>query len=178
MSPSLHCHPETALERVNILLGCYRRGEAENPDIYVAAVAAVLSRFPEEVVRKVTDPVRGLPAKSKWLPSVAEVRAACDEEMSPVYRQQERERRAGDSFNRLEAPTVSPEDRARIVEQHWEQGARPTMAAKVEARPKETPEDTLARLSAPDSPIKAPVVVGSELAAKLFAMKQERGPAA
>src|SRR4051812_40675540 len=39
-----------AAERAKLLLGCYRTGEANDPQTYVAAITAVLSRFPEEVM--------------------------------------------------------------------------------------------------------------------------------
>jgi hypothetical protein len=67
-----------------IILGCYRVGDANDPEIYVTAVIAVLSRYPIEVIRKVTDPAIGLPSESKWLPSVAEVREACDKALKPL----------------------------------------------------------------------------------------------
>jgi hypothetical protein len=59
------------------MFGCYRRGDANDPDIYAAAVAAVLSRYPLEIVEYITDPRTGLPGNNTWLPSVAEVKEAC-----------------------------------------------------------------------------------------------------
>lgn len=43
------------------------------------AIAATLADYPREVVEHVTDPRTGLPAKLKFLPSVAEVREACED---------------------------------------------------------------------------------------------------
>jgi hypothetical protein len=43
------------------------------------AVAATLADYPPDVIEYVTDPRTGLPAKCKWLPSVAEVREACED---------------------------------------------------------------------------------------------------
>lgn len=65
------------MKRTAILFGCYRRGDANDPEIYTAAIAATLADFSAEVVEYVTDPRSGLPAKLKWLPAVAEVREAC-----------------------------------------------------------------------------------------------------
>lgn len=67
-----------AAKRTAILFGCYRKGDANDPEIYTAAVAATLAEYSQEVVEYVTDPRTGLPAKLKWLPSVAEVREACE----------------------------------------------------------------------------------------------------
>ena len=63
--------------RATILLGCYRKGDAADPDTYVAAIAATLSSFSEEIVHRVTDPVNGLPSQSQFLPTVKEVHDAC-----------------------------------------------------------------------------------------------------
>lgn len=63
------------------MFGCYRRGDANDPDTYVAAIAAMLATYPEDVIQTVTNPTTGLPRKSPFLPSVSEVAAACDAEM-------------------------------------------------------------------------------------------------
>jgi hypothetical protein len=60
-----------------LLLGCYRIGDANDPEIYTAAVMAVLAEHPEDIMRAVVDPRAGLPARSQWLPTVKEVRDAC-----------------------------------------------------------------------------------------------------
>ena len=62
-----------------MLFGCYRTGLANDPETYTMAVAATLADYPPEVIQHVTDPRTGLPAKCKWLPSVAEVREACED---------------------------------------------------------------------------------------------------
>lgn len=61
------------------MFGCYRKAEASDPEIYAAATAAVLSDYTQDIVDFVTDPRTGLPVTSKWLPSVFEVKAACEE---------------------------------------------------------------------------------------------------
>lgn len=61
------------------MFGCFRRGDANDPDIYVAAITAVLAEYPEEVVKHVTDPRTGIPRKTNFLPTVAEVDYACSE---------------------------------------------------------------------------------------------------
>lgn len=75
------CHPEQAAKAAQLLLGCYRKGDAADPDTYAAAIAATLAQFPEQVVRRVTNPVTGIPAKLAFLPAVAEVRQACQGEI-------------------------------------------------------------------------------------------------
>lgn len=75
-----------ATERARTLFGCYRKGEAHDPDTYVAAIAAVLAEYPEETIWTVTDPRAGLPSKVGWLPTVKEVRDACDDHYGPTRR--------------------------------------------------------------------------------------------
>src|ERR1700733_10534882 len=64
---------EYATERARLLLGCYRTGDANDPDTYVAAIAATLARYSAQIITDVTHPVTGLPSKKGWLPTVKEV---------------------------------------------------------------------------------------------------------
>lgn len=82
---------EFAAERARLLFGCYRKGEANDPKTYVTAVAAVLSDYPAETIRFVTDPRTGMPARSEWMPTVGEVKRACEEHYGPIKRAIERE---------------------------------------------------------------------------------------
>jgi len=75
-----------AAKYAKLLLGCYRVGEANDPEVYTAAVIAVLSDYPEHVVRDVVDPRKGLPSKVQWLPTPKEVKDACEEIYGPIRR--------------------------------------------------------------------------------------------
>lgn len=97
-----------AAERARLLLGCYRTGEANDPQTYVAAITAVLSRYPVDVITAVTHPVTGLPIEVKWLPSVLEVREACERAMLPIRSQVAREKRIAEQIE-----TRRREDEAR-----------------------------------------------------------------
>ncbi len=68
-----------ASERAAVMFGCYRKGDANDPDTYTAAVTLILAEYDPEVIRRVTDPRTGLPRKMKWMPNPAEVAEACDE---------------------------------------------------------------------------------------------------
>lgn len=82
-----------AAERARLLLGCYRTGDANDPETYVAAITAVLSRYSMPTITAVTHPVSGLPVEVKWLPSVSEVREACERAELPIRNQEAREKR-------------------------------------------------------------------------------------
>lgn len=70
-----------AADRTAKLLGCYPGGKPSDPETYVAAVAAILADYPPEIVARVTDPVHGIARSQKFLPTVAEISAACEEAM-------------------------------------------------------------------------------------------------
>jgi hypothetical protein len=70
-------------ERAALLLGCYRKGDAHDPDTYVAAITATLARYPEDVIKAVTHPETGLPTQKDFLPTVREVYLACEAIMQP-----------------------------------------------------------------------------------------------
>jgi hypothetical protein len=69
---------ETVRRAARTLLGCYRTGDAHDPEIYLTAVIAVLSSYPTDVIELVVDPRSGLPGKNQWLPTIAEVKAECE----------------------------------------------------------------------------------------------------
>jgi hypothetical protein len=98
--------------RAKILLGCYRTGDANDPETYVAAITAILARYPEEVMTQVTHPATGLPSKKGWLPTVKEVCDACDEAVEFSVQQEARLKRikeqleAREREDRGEKPTL------------------------------------------------------------------------
>jgi hypothetical protein len=72
-----------ATERARLLLGCYRKGDANDPDTYVAAITATLARYPQDVIKAVTHPATGLPTQKDFLPTVREVFLACEAIIQP-----------------------------------------------------------------------------------------------
>lgn len=69
------------LQAARRLLGCYRTGEANDPEVYIFGVVRVFSGYPIEVAYGIADPLSGLPSKIKWLPTIVEVKEACDAEL-------------------------------------------------------------------------------------------------
>lgn len=59
-------------------MGCYRRDDVYNPEVYGTALVAVFCEYTEAIVVTASDPRTGLPGKSKWFPTVAEVKQECD----------------------------------------------------------------------------------------------------
>lgn len=97
-----------ATNRARLLLGCYRTGDANDPDTYVAAIAATLARYSETIITDVTHPVSGLPSKKSWLPTVKEVFDACEEEDEKVRHAIARERRIREQLAAREQDDARP----------------------------------------------------------------------
>jgi hypothetical protein len=96
-----------------MLLGCYRTGDANDPQTYVAAITAVLARFPRDVITSITHPVTGLPSKKDWLPTVKEVFDACHEIYAPILENEARLKRIKEQVE---------------MREREERGERPSMA--------------------------------------------------
>jgi hypothetical protein len=96
--------PQLALERARLLFGCYRRSDAADPETYVVAVSALLSTFEADTVEHVTDPIVGLPASTNFVPTIKEIKDACEkhEQMKrtviPFLQEQSRRRLEWESF--------------------------------------------------------------------------------
>lgn len=155
------CSPEMAVKRGRLLLGCYRKGEAGDPDVFMAALVIVLQKYPESVVVAVTDPKGGLSSKQTFLPSIAEVTAACEAKMAPIYAY--RRRVAADAARAAEGPvTRSLEemaDRAAVMARMRENF--PEIYGGPQKPPKEFYDEKLREAAAHS--IKTPPVIGIHL---------------
>ncbi len=102
------------------MFGCYRRGEANDPDTYVAAITMVLTRYSAEVVEAVTDPFAGLPSRKKengytGMPDVADVKEACENEAARQLRFAKYHAMGRTEFKRLPSPPNNrPGSRANV----------------------------------------------------------------
>lgn len=64
-----------------MLFGCYRRGDANDPETYVAAVSAVLASYDVDLIREVTDPRTGIATTEKFsafMPNAGELKIYCE----------------------------------------------------------------------------------------------------
>lgn len=68
------------------LFGSFRKGEANDPETYVAAVLTVLMDYPDAIVNEVCHPGRGLPSRCDFLPTMKELKDACEGEATCVER--------------------------------------------------------------------------------------------
>lgn len=70
------------LQKAKAIFGCYRRDEAHDPDVFVAALTAILKDYPAFVADYVADPRTGVAAEyPNGLPNVGQIRGLCDRVM-------------------------------------------------------------------------------------------------
>lgn len=72
------------------MLGCYRRDDFPEPEVFAAHVRRVLSRYPLWVIDEAAYRV---PEEYKFVPSIAEIRETCDLIYAPYLRECDRNRR-------------------------------------------------------------------------------------
>lgn len=82
--------------------------------MYVSAVAKILSAYPARIVMAVTDVERGLPVKNQWLPTLAELKAACEAAIDPERKAAAAAAKASRVVENF-AP-ATPDERTRAVE--------------------------------------------------------------
>lgn len=87
-----------AAERTQLMLDCFRTGAANNPEVFVTAIAATLARYPDQVIYDVTDPRTGIPSKISWMPTIKDVREACERAYGPIKEDVEREKRIAEQM--------------------------------------------------------------------------------
>lgn len=78
-------------DRAKLLLGCYRRDEASDPDAYIQAITMVLTDYPRSVVEFVTDPRTGIQSREQFKafpPNSGEVKQACEDDLKRAARMQ------------------------------------------------------------------------------------------
>ena len=108
-----------ATERAKILFGSYRRGDANDPEIYVASIARVLSSFDADLMREVTDPLTGIQTSEKhmtFMPNAGELKRYCDGVADRRDRLQRLGSKPAPDFNRpaLPRPEPRPGDQATV----------------------------------------------------------------
>ena len=87
-----------ATERATLMFACWRKTDADTPQVFFDAAVAILADYPEEIIITVTDPRIGLPSRLKWPAQPSEVKEACEELMGPIRRRLEREQRIKDQL--------------------------------------------------------------------------------
>lgn len=94
-----------------MLFGCYRRGDANDPETYVAAISAVLAMYETDLVREVTDPRTGIQTSERFetfMPNAGELRRYCEGIAARNERLQRLGSKPAPNFNRPALPRPEP----------------------------------------------------------------------
>lgn len=111
--PSMNQRLAYASQRAEVLFGCYRRGDANDPERYVASIAAVLSSYDFELIKEVTDPRTGICTSEKYMsfmPNVGELKRYCEAEAARIDRLKRLGELPTPDFNRLRLAAPDPRD--------------------------------------------------------------------
>jgi hypothetical protein len=107
-----------ATERATLLLGCYRRSDVNDPNIFITAIAAVLILYDEGMIRSVTDPGRGIQSTEKfasWPPNCGELKAYCEMQMTARAELEQRRQTAAPP-----SELTDEQYRAALAKQAWD----------------------------------------------------------
>jgi hypothetical protein len=116
-SNTLSRHDQSYLaNKVALIFSCYRKDEAHDAQTYAQAVMLVLSDYPKSVVDHVIDPRTGILGTLKWLPTMAEIKEACETAYQRVCRDAERAKRIAAQLAERETNRDDPEAIARRQE--------------------------------------------------------------
>jgi hypothetical protein len=81
------CAREVIKERIGAMLRCLPLGSAHpDPESYAITVSRLFERYPEEVVRKVTDEVDGVPSMCRFVPGIVDLKPACEKLMADLVK--------------------------------------------------------------------------------------------
>lgn len=73
---------DQATSAVRSIMRVHPRTDVDDPQAYALAAAAIMSEYPAEVLKRVSDPRTGIVRHLKFLPRLAEIAEACDFEMA------------------------------------------------------------------------------------------------
>ena len=133
------CDPAVAATYARTLLGLYPARDLNDPETYAKAMTALMAAYPKDFLKRVCDPVTGLPSKLKFLPTLADVREALDLEASRrakiianaryVLDQAAKARAEAEEEARFKAQHPTAEERARQVQELLRGAGRPITGA-------------------------------------------------
>ncbi len=120
------CSPAEAADRAAGLIALWPGKDLANPDAYAAAVTALFAAYPRDIVKRVCNPVTGLPSRLKFFPVIADLSEALRAEVErrkriaanarTVLEQAEKARQAAQEAHAFEQLRPPPEERARQVQ--------------------------------------------------------------
>lgn len=109
-------------QRVEYLMGAYRRDDFNNPAHWAINVTELLEQFPDIVIESATSPKSGLQTQAAFPPNPAEIRAFCERSLrsyNTIALNNARKERAA-ALARHPPPPVSSEPKVDLAARHPE----------------------------------------------------------
>lgn len=97
-----------ATQKADRLFGFFPPSSASDPEIFMTGVVNLLATYPEWVAERIMSTTTGLPAKHTFLPSIKEIREACEAEYSVTRRAIEWEAMTREQTKLLAGPPSAP----------------------------------------------------------------------
>ncbi len=88
---------------------------------FLEAIAEILASYPEKVVSKICNRTCGLPVRTQFLPTLKEIKDACEEEMRAVYDKTRSDRLAAEQFRLRDEVATMERERAEGKRATYEQ---------------------------------------------------------
>lgn len=73
-----------AAKVVQRLCGFYPQSGASDPRIFAAGLITLIAEYPKQIIENLLSPISGIPAKFKFLPSIAETKEVCERYAQPL----------------------------------------------------------------------------------------------
>jgi hypothetical protein len=148
------------------IIGSFRRNDADDAEVLVAAFVRILSAYPEAIVREAADPLTGIAGKQTFLPSPAELKADLDARVDRDAARVRRERMLEEQLrarreDSARAAGVTAEERERAVA-YWAQERAEMAVAEMQAKRKA--RRALDAMLAEPLPKLSPAIIESTLA--------------
>lgn len=129
------CPPAEAAELAANLIALWPGKDLANPDAYAAAVTALFAAYPRDIVKRVCNPVTGLPSRLKFFPVIADLAEALRTETDrrkriaanarTVLEQAEKARQKAEEDAQWARQLPPPEERARRVQELLKGAVKP-----------------------------------------------------
>ena len=71
--------PSWITQRARKVFGSYRKDDFAAPDAFLISLGEILEKYPDSVIREATETTTGIQSQCKFPPSIAEVKAFCED---------------------------------------------------------------------------------------------------
>ena len=106
---------EAAIKALGIILSSYPSANREGIENFYRLAVESLSDFPDSILTHLANPKTGIVAKNTFIPSIAEMRKFCTDEMEARYRREQYENREEARRLHSSEPIEDPVVRQKVI---------------------------------------------------------------